>query len=291
MDARVAEAILRQAASADGPADGAWEAKVERLSQLCEDGTSKTHIAFLGTSILATAVDARADLRAIKPKLAPGNPHAYSARSLCHGVLVPLSAELGFSLGVSGREPLNNQPYFRMTRLGDDTPVHTGGRAAFDFMVGLVDDIQRLDSSGAREALRAFVTVRRRYQRSYGTAGAAAAITPAALITAVRRLVSVDSRAGAGRRPPRLGCSTSLPGRAVSRAAASTTRPGTTRATSPCSLGRPPKEWPRSTKRRSRSATSRGAFPTSPCSVGPVWIGGPRSCDGARVGCPAADRR
>jgi hypothetical protein len=46
---------------------------------------------------------------------------------LCHSVLVPLSAELGFSLGVTGREPLNNQPYFRMTRLDDGTPVHAGG--------------------------------------------------------------------------------------------------------------------------------------------------------------------
>lgn len=196
MDTRTAERILRAAASDEASADPAWVAKVERLSQLCEDGTSKTHIAFLGTSMLAKAVNAYADLRAIKPRLAPENDRAYSARSLCHGVLVPLSAELGFNLGVSGREPLNNQPYFRMTRLGDETPVHGGGRAAFSFMTGLVDELQQLRSDAAYEALRAFVMVRRRYQRIYGAAGAAGAIAPAALITAVRHLVSLDSEGG-----------------------------------------------------------------------------------------------
>ena len=173
-----------------------WEAKVQRLSQLCEDGTSKTHIAFLATSMLAKALDARADLRAIKPKLALGNNNAYSARSLCHGVLVPLSAELGFSLGVSGREPLNNQPYFRMTRLGDDTPVHAGGRPAFDFMARLVDELQDLEPDAAREALRAFIAVRRRYQRTYDITAAAGAVAPDALIVAVQRLVSADSEGG-----------------------------------------------------------------------------------------------
>ena len=60
-------------------------------------------------------------------------------------MLVPLSAELGFNIGVTGREPLNNQPYFRMTRLGDDTPVHEKGRAAFAFMLELVESCQADD--------------------------------------------------------------------------------------------------------------------------------------------------
>src|SRR5690606_2457501 len=102
------------------------------------------HIAFLATAMLAKAVDRRADLFAIKPTHAPGNLNAFSARTLCHSVIVPLAAELGFSIGVTGREPLNNQPYFRMTRLGDDTPVHPGGRAAFDYMVELVRELTAL---------------------------------------------------------------------------------------------------------------------------------------------------
>src|SRR5580658_10419921 len=120
-----AAALFRAEAkqAATGKVDAAWTQKVEKLSQLCEEGVSKTHIAFLGTEMLAKAMDRRVDLFAIKPDHAPDNPNAFSARTLCHTVLVPLSAELGVSIGVTGREPLNNQPYFRMTRLGDDTPV------------------------------------------------------------------------------------------------------------------------------------------------------------------------
>jgi hypothetical protein len=191
-----AEAILRAAAASGAPIDTAWERDVERLSQLCEDGISKTHIAFLATSLLAKVVELRVDLRAIKPKHSSDNPNAYSARSLCHGVVVPLSAELGFSLGVSGREPLNNQPYFRMTALGDNTPVHPGGRAAFDFMMDLVDRAQRLSVPAAQKALAAFIAVRRRYQRSYASADTSEAVSPDALVNAITTLVSADSEGG-----------------------------------------------------------------------------------------------
>ena len=198
MNATLANAILREeAAAAAGQVDPGWEAKVERLSQLCEDGMSRTHIAFLGTEMLAKAVDARADLRAIKPTLDPKNPNAYSARSLCHGVLVPLSAELGFSLGVSGREPLNNQPYFRMNHLGDAAPVHNGAQPAFDFMISLIDQLQQGSSADARQALRAFVVVRSRYQKRYGAAAAETiAITPNKLLRAIRQLVAANSEGG-----------------------------------------------------------------------------------------------
>lgn len=83
-----------------------------------------------------------------------------------------------------------------MTRLGDETPVHAGGRAAFDLMMRLVDELQRLGAAGACEALRAFVAVRQRYQRTYGAAQASGAIAPDVLIAAVRRLVSADSEGG-----------------------------------------------------------------------------------------------
>lgn len=197
IDKERAMAILRHAAQAKGAADAAWTAKIEKLSQLCEEGVSKTHIAFLGTAILAKSTDRHADLFAIKPEHAPGNERAYSARSLCHGVLVPLAAELGINIGVTGREPLNNQPYFRMTRLGDDTPVHSGGRAAFTFMVELVQELQELqDEAAARKALQAFVAVRRRYQPRYTAKGEGTTITPEQLVSAVRAFVRQDSEGG-----------------------------------------------------------------------------------------------
>ena len=199
IDKKVAASIVREEArkSESGQIDKDWLEKVERLSKLCQDGVSATHIAFLATAMLAKAVNHRADLFAIKPTHATDNPNAYSARSLCHGVLVPLAAELGFSLGVTGREPLNNQPYFRMTRLGDDTPVHSGGRAAFDYMVGLVRELNALKSEApARDALCAFIAVRRRYQPRYADHEDGADLTPDQLVEAITRLVRENSEGG-----------------------------------------------------------------------------------------------
>ena len=199
IDKTAAIAIVREEAAkaASGSVDAAWKAKIEKLSQLCEDGISKTHIAFLGTEILAKAMDRNVDLYAIKPKHASGNPHAFSARNLCHSVLVPLSAELGFSIGVTGREPLNNQPYFRMTRLGDDTPVHGGGRAAFAFMEKLVAELSKLNTEAeAREALRAFIAVRRSYIPKYAAKVGDTNITLEQLVVAIETLVLDDSEGG-----------------------------------------------------------------------------------------------
>ncbi len=157
----------------------------------------KTHIAFLGTAMLAKSINRKADLYAIKPTLAPGNENAFSARTLCHGVLVPVAAELGISLGVTGREPLNNQPYFRMSRLGDETPVHGGGRAAFDYMLKLIGQLTAFkDETRARRALRAFIAVRRRYQPRYIVADGQASVTPEHLVSLITGFVREDSEGG-----------------------------------------------------------------------------------------------
>jgi hypothetical protein len=194
-----AMAVLREEArlAEKGPVDAGWEAKVERISKLCVDGVSKTHITFLGTAMLAKSVNRKADLYAIKPKLAPGNKNAFSARTLCHGVIVPIAAELGISLGVTGREPLNNQPYFRMTRLGDKTPVHAGGRAAFDYMLELVKELSVLKNEArARVALRAFIAVRSRYQPRYTILVGKASVTPERLAALIADFVREDSEGG-----------------------------------------------------------------------------------------------
>lgn len=199
LDKQVAARILREEAAmaATGPVDQDWSNKVERLSKMCAEGAPETHIAFLGTSMLARAVDAKADLFYIKPTLYKDRPNAYSARTLSETVLVPLSAELAFSIGVSGRQPLNNQPYFRMTYLGDSTPVqHGGGRQVFDFMVKLVQELAASEPAQARQALRAFVAVRRNYQRKYDDAGDEVALSPYQLLESVRRLVGADSERG-----------------------------------------------------------------------------------------------
>ena len=149
IDNDVAAGLVR-AAAADaerGRVDPAWFEKVERLSKLCHEGAPRTHVAFLGTAMIAKAMHLDADLFAIKPSRATGNPKAFSARTPCHNVLVPLAAELGFSIGMTGREPLNDMPYFRMARLGDGTPIRTGGREVFEYILQLVGESQAVSSA------------------------------------------------------------------------------------------------------------------------------------------------
>ena len=87
-----AEKLVRAAADVDvGHVDPDWLKKVEKLSELCEAGGAMTHIAFLGTAMIARALRADVDLFAIKPKHAPDNPKAYSARILCEKVLARIS--------------------------------------------------------------------------------------------------------------------------------------------------------------------------------------------------------
>jgi hypothetical protein len=176
--------------------DATWTSNIERLSTLCEQGGSWTHIAFLGTSILAKSVDQNVDLFAIKPTHANGNRNAYSARTLCHSVITPLAAELGVNIGVSGREPLNNQPYFRMTYLGDGTPVRASAQPAFDFMVSLVSELQNYDTTQARLALRAFIAVRQRFQVVYAIHAGAVSISWTGLGSAITALVAENSEGG-----------------------------------------------------------------------------------------------
>lgn len=199
IDPRLAERVLRdEAALAEtGPVDGAWLEKIEKLSELCERADIRTHIAFFGAALIAKSASRRADLFAIKPEHAPDNPNAFSARSLCHGVLVPLAAELDISLGVTGREPLNNQPYFRMVRLDDGTPVRASSRPPFEYMLELVREVDGAETEQeAREALRAFIAVRRRYQPTYADALGDVAISPDALKRAVKALVAENSEGG-----------------------------------------------------------------------------------------------
>jgi len=195
-----AAAVFREAAESVGAqiaSDVRWTDKVERLSQLCLQGKAATHIAFLGTSILAKATDPSVDLRAIKPDHALGNSGAYSARTLCHGVLVPLASEYNVHIGVTGREPLNNQPYFRMTALGDNTPVHTKSRPAFDYMLDLIGELERVTASTAKKALRSFIAVRQGYWPRYATGAGTFTVSAETLAVRIEALVREDSESGA----------------------------------------------------------------------------------------------
>src|SRR5262245_19979502 len=106
IDIARAESILFEEAArvSAGFIDPAWERLIGAFSQACE-ASSRTHIAFLGTAILAKCIDLRFDASAVKQA---ESERAYSARGLCHNVLVPNAPEIDINLGVTGREPLNN---------------------------------------------------------------------------------------------------------------------------------------------------------------------------------------
>lgn len=197
-DAEAMQVLRDEATRPDTvPLNRDWVKKVETLSRLCEQkGGSKTHIAFLGTAMLAKSTDARADLFAIKPEHASGNDNAFSARILSENVLVPGAAEFGISIGVTGRQPLNNQPYFRMTRLDDGTPVRRGAQAGFEYMVDLVRQLDGMPrEADAREALRAFIAVRRKYIARYDE-HEDGVISPDRLLVAIQTFVQQDSEGG-----------------------------------------------------------------------------------------------
>jgi len=144
-----------------------WFERIQKLSELCESAGVRTHIAFLGTALLAKALNPAIDPHTVKPTHAPDPSRAYPARSLAEQVLVPVSHRVGMHLGVTGREPLNNQPYFRMRWLGDETPISVASRPPFDYMLALVADLEGLSGDEAAAALRAFIKVRTAFAVSY----------------------------------------------------------------------------------------------------------------------------
>ncbi len=165
IDRDEALAILEAEAASTASIPEDWESLVSQLSEECESGANKTFIAMLGTALLARATDIRADPFTLKS--GSGAPGAYSARALCQHVLAAHAPRLGIDLGVTGREPLNNQPFFAEDRVHEGMPVHHRATVGFSILMdclGLISRIQEPDE--ARDALRAFLVGRRliRYQ-------------------------------------------------------------------------------------------------------------------------------
>lgn len=197
----IAEAIFREETknAIEDSIDHNWVTIFEELSAACEI-SGRTHIAFVCTAILAKAVDLRVDAYSVKanPKgSALVDERAYSARSLAHGVIVPLSTELGIDLGVSGREPLNNQPYFRMHRIDDDTPVHSNAKGAFEVVKRIIIRLERItDSDEAKRALRSFIFVRKKIDSHFFEKINVDHITVECLIKVIEKFVSENSEGG-----------------------------------------------------------------------------------------------
>ena len=199
-DKGAAKALLEHTIASvnDDSADRAWAAKITELSRLCNEGNASTHIAFLGVELLAKAIEPTVDLYYIKPTKAPAGhkENSYSARTLCHGVLVPVATDHEIDLGVTGAEPLNNQPYFRMNYLNDGTAVRGTSRAAWNYMLELVAELDELTQDQALAALGAFVHVRRDARPVYTEHVTADHVASLALATALEELVAQRSENG-----------------------------------------------------------------------------------------------
>lgn len=137
-----------------------WLDITQRLDSAC-DGNNLTFIAFLGTALLAKATNIEVDPTSLKAKLS--TPGAYSARSLAQHVLTAHAPRLGINLGVKGREPLNNQPFFGKDYVNEDfrSFVHPQGQAAFDIILEGLQKLVLINSEyEARKALRSFLSSR-----------------------------------------------------------------------------------------------------------------------------------
>lgn len=195
IDRRLARGVLYEEAAkaAAGHIDQSWVRPIEELSEAAT-GKSLTHIAFLGTAILAKCVDHSVDVFAVKTTAGPG---AYSARGLCHAVLVPNGPELDISLGVTGREPLNNQPYFRIERLTRDAPVRSTARGVLNLLCDILDRVQASSPEQSRQAMRAFIDVRRRLGTRYSRSlEASLSVSVDDIVQAIETLIGEGSDGG-----------------------------------------------------------------------------------------------
>jgi len=135
-----------------------WLKRTERVAQFNE----KTCLVVLGTALLATATSDSVDALTLKARA--GN-RAYSARGLAHDVLVPASIDYGFDLRTTGREPLNNQPFFHSDRVDAMPRVKHPDESRY--LVECLEAVDYLREQEALEALAAFL--RHRLAAAEGT--------------------------------------------------------------------------------------------------------------------------
>ena len=165
-----------------------WLERVTRVSQ----APAKTYMPMLGTALLARATNEWVDTLALKES---SGPYAYSARGLGHNVLVPASVEYRFDIRTTGREPQNNQPFFRYDRV--DVAERVRFSDAHRYLVECLQRANRLAVDEALSALAAFIRVGFERARS---------ITPSTLdevavgllatVSAVRTLLAEDMEGG-----------------------------------------------------------------------------------------------
>jgi hypothetical protein len=142
---------------------GVWVDIVKELSLSCQD-KNKTMIAMLGTALLAKATAIEVDVFSLQVGTGKSG-RSYSARALCKDVLAANASRLGIDLGVTGREPLNNQPFFGKSRITADMKVRTDAQTSLAILLKALTELDKIKAEPkARNALRSFLQVRQRKQ-------------------------------------------------------------------------------------------------------------------------------
>jgi hypothetical protein len=115
----------------------------------------------LGTALLARATEPRIDPLCLKASAtaSPGLA-GYSARTIAKDVLVPCAVRHGVHLGVTGREPLNNQPFYAESRVHRDMPTRPADRPHLRRLVDFLEEVATMTADEALQALAAFVAIR-----------------------------------------------------------------------------------------------------------------------------------
>ncbi|MFJ8757356.1 restriction endonuclease, SacI family [Streptomyces cyaneofuscatus] len=124
-------------------------------TSLREADAPRTYTAALVTALLARSCDARVDPLSIKEKY---DERSFSLRNLCHSVVVPISVRLGFDLGATGREPINNQPFFRYDHYSEIVRVRTKARPYLDRLSNALTKVDE-EKFSTEDAFRALVAV------------------------------------------------------------------------------------------------------------------------------------
>lgn len=146
-----------QLAASGKPLPKEWVQRTQRVGE----APNKTFVAMLGTALLARATNAAIDPLTLKSSAgsSPGL-EAYSARGLCQHVLVPAALAHSVHLGVTGREPLNNQPFYAKDRVHRDLPVRPAQKPHLDYLVECLERVGEVTRAKAERALAAFIRVR-----------------------------------------------------------------------------------------------------------------------------------
>lgn len=147
----------------------------------------RTYVPALGTALLARACNDTVDALSIKANYAN---NSYSARTLCHGVLVPSSVEHGFDLYATGREPLNNQPFFRYDHYTTVERIASDSRPFWDILFGAVSELNSYSRYEARLALAAFLRVALEAARVKQKRIGGSAIVESSLVALCREFVT-----------------------------------------------------------------------------------------------------